>query len=76
MNRPATINTDLAFCEKVCRIAQQEGWKLDLMESFVGISVAFEHPDRRRVAGDIFKNKQDALAHACKKLLPEIYQHL
>lgn len=74
--RPATLNTDAAFCEKVCRIAGEEGWRLDLMETFIGTSAAFEHRDGRRIAGDIFKSKQDALVHACKALLPEIYLHL
>lgn len=71
-SRPATLHTDAAFCEKVCRIAADNGWTVDPMKSHVGYSVAFEHPEHGRVAGDIFKNREDAVANACKALLPHI----
>lgn len=77
---PPALNTiseaDVAFCEKVCRIAAANEWTLDLMDTQIGDSIAFQHRDGRRVSGDIFKNQPEALLHACKALLPEIYQHL
>lgn len=71
-NRPATLHTDAAFCERVCRIAKENGWTVDHMHSHVGHSFAFEHADHGRVAGDIFKDPADGLANACKALLPHI----
>ncbi|MBI3885900.1 MAG: hypothetical protein HY302_09265 [Opitutae bacterium] len=78
MTRPRVnfANTDAAFCEKVTRIATAQGWRGEHLESQVGHSFAFEHPDHRRVAGDIFKQQHAALADACKRILPFIYQHL
>lgn len=73
--RPATLNTDAAFAEKVCRIAHEQGWTVDAMKSFVGYSIAFEKGEKR-IAGDIYKNREDAVVSACKALLPEIYEHL
>ena len=68
--------TDEAFCLKVCRIAQENGWTLDDMCTELGQSYAFEHRDGRRIAGDIAASATEALVDACKKLLPEIYSHL
>lgn len=68
--------TDAAFCARICRIAQQLDWTLDVMDTRAGVSCAFDHRDGRRVAGGICGNKQEALVSACKALLPEIYAFL
>lgn len=73
--RPATLVTDAAFAEKVLRIASEQGWTVDAMQSFVGFSIAFEK-DGRRIAGDIQRTREQAVVNACKRLLPEIYEHL